>query len=356
MRTPGTAMRSGVALAAVLLLGSRLGFGRQRGGDRERNGLRVENPIRYRNLAIYVVRGEQIDSRPFLTLEEGLRTKTVVLREHGSGSGEDRARVNELEIENRSDQWLFLQAGDVIEGGKQDRTIGVDVTIPPNSAARPIAAFCVEHGRWTPKRAGDMAFQASPAIAGSNALKKSIQKEKSQPEVWAQVAREELRAAAAVSVTGAAIPLSGTGTYSAIVDQKTIREERSRYVESLLPGIQKARDAVGLVVAINGRITAADVYGSPALLQKLARKLLDSYALEAVLSSREKGASASPPKREAARSFLLEAADAPGKDEEVADSVHRTTRDSKDATLFEYTETDSATGSRRLLHKNVVKN
>ena len=38
-------------------------------------------------------------------------------------AGRDQAEVNALEIENRSDQWLFLQAGDIVKGGKQDRTI-----------------------------------------------------------------------------------------------------------------------------------------------------------------------------------------------------------------------------------------
>ena len=90
-------------------------------------GLRLEGPFESRNLAVYAVRGPQTDNRRYVTLDEGMRAGTAVLRERGAGSGQDRAQVNELEIENKSGEWLFLQAGDVISGGKQDRTIAIDV-------------------------------------------------------------------------------------------------------------------------------------------------------------------------------------------------------------------------------------
>jgi hypothetical protein len=360
------------ASVALVLVGLLVGFqaviaqSAQKGATA--SGVKVEGPLVNQNLAIYVVRGKATDGRKYITLDEALRTKTVVLREQGTGSGQDRAQVNELEIQNKSDQWLYIQAGDVIQGGKQDRTIGTDVAIPPHSKPQPISAFCVEHGRWTPK-SGGMAFESNTALLGSSKLKKSIQGEKNQSAVWAEVAaqetraRESLQANPNVSARAQANPnvsaraLSTTGTYNAIVQNSEIRAERADYVNSLIPQLEKRSDLVGIVVAINGELTAADVYASSALFQKLARKLVESYALEALLARRQQGASsAAAPSKEAALSFLTDVSRASGKDEKVGDSLHRTTRETQGAVLYEYSESDaSAPGQTRVLHRSYVR-
>ncbi len=323
------------------------------------SAVRVEGPLVNQNLAIYVVRGKATDSRKYITLNEAMREKTVVLREQGTGSGQDRSQVNELEIQNKSDQWLYIQAGDVIQGGKQDRTIGTDVAIPPHSKPQPISAFCVEHGRWTPK-SGSMAFESNTALLGSSKMKKSIQGDKNQSAVWAEVAAQEVKARESLNANpniSAQASLSTTGTYNAIVQNSEIRGERADYVNALLPQLEKRSDAVGIVVAINGELTAADVYASSALFQNLVRKLVESYALEALLARKQAGASAAPaPPKQAAVSFLTEVSQAAGKDEKVGDSLHRTTRESEGAVSYEYTDVDAGSQETgKLLHKNIVK-
>lgn len=350
------------ASVALVLIGLLFGFqsviaqSAQKGSA---SRARVEGPIVNQNLAIYVVRGKATDSRKYITLNEAMREKTVVLREQGAGSGQDRSQVNELEIQNKSDQWLYIQAGDVIQGGKQDRTIGTDVAIPPHSKPQPISAFCVEHGRWTSK-SGGMAFESNTALLGSSKMKKSIQGEKNQSAVWAEVAAQEVKARESLNANpnvSAQAALSTTGTYNAIVQNSEIRGERADYVNALLPQLEKRSDAVGIVVAINGELTAADVYASSALFQKLARKLVESYALEALLARKQAGASApSAPSKQAAVSFVTEVSQATGKDEKVGDSLHRTTRETQGVVLYEYTDSDKdSEGTGKLLHKNIVK-
>lgn len=323
------------------------------------DGLRVDGPYAHKNLAVYVVSGGTEDARRFITLGEGLKSKTVKLRERGAG-----AAVNELEIENASDEWLYLQAGDVIIGGKQDRTIGIDVAIPPHSSPQPIAAFCVEHGRWTPRSgassgASGVAFTDNAAIAGSNAMKISIQDHADQSKVWAEVAADEKRAAAKIAVASPSAPVasfSSTGTYGAIVAQKDLVAGRAEYVKSLLGVIDKKKNAVGIVVAIDGRIQSADVYGSSALFHKLARKLLDSYAQEALLSSGSSDTAAAPSVDDA-RSFLRSsAAGAPEKSEKVAESTTRTTIRKQETVVFEYTSREKKDGAKTLLHRNYIRN
>ena len=183
--------------------------------------------------------------------------------------------------------------------------------------------------------------------------------------MWAEVAREEKRAAAKVtggaeSAKPAAGFFSSTGTYDGIVSNPAIGASRAAYVDALLPTIEKSRDALGIVVAIDGKIQAADVYGSTALFQALARKVLDSYAQQASLSSSPSGAAATkaPPSVEEARSFLRSSANRSGTSEQVAPATTRTTIRTDQTVVFEYTSEDgsSAAAKTTLLHRNVIRN
>ena len=59
------------------------------------------------------------------------------------GGGE----VNTLMVINTSDKPLYLMPGEVIYGGKQNRTIGEELVIQPSDKPTPIDAYCVEQGR-----------------------------------------------------------------------------------------------------------------------------------------------------------------------------------------------------------------
>src|SRR6266704_3518631 len=124
---------------------------------------RLIEPITYENISIFpVVSSSSQDTTPFLTLEEGLSTGDVVVREQGSeGLARSRdgrpvyipqppgASVNQLVLINRSKRPLLLLAGELVSGGKQDRIIGKDRLVPVGSKPLPLDVFCVEHGRWS---------------------------------------------------------------------------------------------------------------------------------------------------------------------------------------------------------------
>ncbi len=319
----------------------------------------IEGPFTHENLSIYVVRGTSTDARAYVTLDQGLSDRTVTVHEKGGGTGQDQAAVNSLEIENKSDKWLFLQAGDIVKGGKQDRTITTDVLLAPRSKPQAIDAFCVEQGRWTPSKDG-LAFKANPGIVAGTSLKRAIQSEKNQSRVWQEVAKAEERAVTVARAAGAAMPqsaaLSTTGTYNAIAEHRALSGGRGAYVTALLPSLRKYTDAIGLAVAINGRMTAADVYASPALFSALSGKLLESYALEAVLT-RDGRPVAAPPAKQQVTAFLASAAAPRAATETVGQSMHRSTRESGDAVMYEYAHVTSATSSTRrvVLHKSYLK-
>ena len=96
--------------------------------------------------------------------------------------------VNELAIRNLSNQDIYVQAGDIVRGGDQDRMISVDFIVPPKSGRMPIAAFCVESGRWSKR--GNEEQQLSAALTTqlhrriSNSLPNGSN---SQEAVWKNV-------------------------------------------------------------------------------------------------------------------------------------------------------------------------
>src|SRR5262249_18624933 len=137
-----------VVLLTVGIATSVLINGQRRNGSRnvrERiptaNQYLVSGPFTHRNLSIFLIHGPNQVTGDFLTLQEALEQKKVVVFETKD--------VNELAIQNLSNQDVYVQAGDIVKGGQQDRMIGVDLIVPPKSARLPIAAFCVEHGRWS---------------------------------------------------------------------------------------------------------------------------------------------------------------------------------------------------------------
>ena len=323
----------------------------------------IEGPFTHDNLAVYVIRGAANDRRAYITLDQGLAARSVEVREKGAAEGRDQSTVNSVEVENKSDKWLFLHAGDIVKGGKQDRTIMTDVLLAPHSKPQAIEAFCVERGRWTPAQDG-LAFKANPGIVAGTSLKRSIQSEKNQQRVWQEVARTETRAATVAvaglaEAPGAAVAspqaLSRTGTYNAIAENTAVNGGRTAYVNALLSSIRRHKDAVGLAVAINGRITAADVYTSPGLFEALSTKLLESYALEALLT-RERAQPAAPPSKPQVTTFLANAALPSGSTEAVGGSMRRTTRENDDAVMYEYAH--AATPEARdaaVLHRSYLK-
>ena len=76
-----------------------------------------------------------------LVLDEAMAKRQVKIREIAEGS------VNSLTFVNQADHPVFVMAGEVIIGGKQDRIIGRN-TIIPAKTTQDVPVFCVEHGRW----------------------------------------------------------------------------------------------------------------------------------------------------------------------------------------------------------------
>ncbi len=118
---------------------------------------RVSGPFVHDNLAIYLVHGTAEPGPVPLTLQEALAKGSVRVHETGS--------VNQLDIENLAGEEVFVQSGDIVKGGQQDRVLMVSLLLPPRSGRVAIASFCVEQGRWSARGKEDVKTFASAASA-----------------------------------------------------------------------------------------------------------------------------------------------------------------------------------------------
>src|SRR5262245_53340833 len=135
---------------------------------------RVSGPIVHENLAVYFIRGMSAPGKVPLTLEEAMARRVVQVRETGN--------VNQLEIENLGNDEVFIQSGDIVKGGQQDRTLMVSLVLPPKSGRVAIASFCVEQGRWSARGREDIKnFATSSASVPSRELKLAMKAPKPAP-------------------------------------------------------------------------------------------------------------------------------------------------------------------------------
>ncbi len=274
-------------------------------------------PIRHGNLTVFpVVSAKNYPTGEFLTLDEGLRSGEVIVTEAGSVQGlirrhptpgirHDGAEVNRLVLVNNSKRPLLLLAGEIVTGGKQDRVIGKDRIVPAESDPVDLSVFCVEPGRWV---ASSDHFGASEAMYGNNvggsvkhapmammaqpSVRGKAMADKDQGAVWAEVQKQQAAETVEVSsaAPGVATQLAQTSSYARVMENEEVKKQVDAVAKPIEQNYQnlirqlRDRNAVGVVVAVNGRIIWADVFASTDLLGKYWPKLVRSYASEAVVT------------------------------------------------------------------------
>jgi hypothetical protein len=263
-----------VAVPAILLLGCQpnvpdvIEASPEAHLRRGETDLRITGPYAHENLAVYLIHSDEPDNREFITLDEGFEKEWVELSE------KQQEQVSELQIENKSDKPLFLQEGDRLRGGKQDRIISISMVVPARSGKMKVPAFCVEQGRWS---RGDLgtAFGATdnPALA-SQAVRYASKVAGDQGRVWQEVAEEK----ATLEDRGV---LNNTSSLNEAFDSEEMKKISAEYERQLGGVFAKHPDAVGVAFVLNGKVLEVDIYPGNDLLKKISPRLLRSYAIQA---------------------------------------------------------------------------
>ena len=323
---------------------------------------RVSGPHAHENLAVYFIHGTSAPGPVPLTLQEALDKGSVRVLETGE--------VNELKIENVGEEDVFIQSGDIVKGGKQDRVLRMSFVLPPKSGAVPIAAFCVEAGRWSargsenvaafmsaaeamPSREAKLAMRAPRAPAASPAASNAANRSGADPvhsrqqEIWASVAATQSKLSEQLE-TAVASPRSATSLQLSLENEK-LKEARAGYMSALDGSAAKKDDIVGYVIAVNGSVASADVYPSNALFRKMWPKLLAAAVTEAI--GARGGTPADAPSVDTVDRFLAAAESGNAQEEVVNDLTRQEVRDAEKALFVEARRGDGAWVHRNYLAK-----
>ena len=304
---------------------------------------RVSAPYTYKNLTIFLIHGADLSrNRDLITLEEAMEMKVFKVYET-----ED---VNELMVENISpDHDVFIQSGDIVKGGKQDRVLAVSIVIPRMSGRISIEAFCVESDRWEGR--GDESrkeFSSSAERIVSKELKVATNgtasdsgsgnggvdgaSRGSQSQVWAEVANAQKNMSANMTVD--VTVNSSASSLQLSLENKKLKKATEDFAKQFADMAKGKKDVIGYAFAINGKINSADIYLSHHLFAKLWPKMLKAAVVEAI-SLADKPKAATQPTAGDINSFLADADRGIKKERQTIAKSKVVTRASKNEVVYE---------------------
>lgn len=304
---------------------------------------RISAPYTYKNLTIFLIHGKDSTSKKnIITLQEAMKLKIFKVYE--------TSEVNELVVENISPRYdVFIQSGDIVKGGKQDRVLAISIIVPAKSGRVSIEAFCVESGRWEKRKGEDVQqFSSSEERIVSKDLKVAANGQRSQQEVWKNVAEAQKKL---TKNTGVDVTANGSSTSLQLaLENSKVAATTEEYVAKLSGLLRGKTDVIGYAFAINGEINSADIYVSNHLFNKLWPRMLKAAAVEAVAEGNRSTANAPAPKPAAIEGFLNEAGKGEVKQRTTSGKSKVITRESDGNAVYEARDKADA-----VIHRNFIK-
>jgi hypothetical protein len=229
----------------------------------------------YRNLAVFPLLAGYAVRLDYITLDEALAgdlMEVVELSEEGT--------VPELRVVNKSPKMVLILDGEELVGAKQNRIVNTTILIQGESTTV-IPVSCVEQGRWAyeSSRFHSKGRLMSAQLRGLKAeqVHRSIRTSDSfrsdQSKIWDEISSKASRMEAE----------SSTMAMSEMYEKK--RSSLADYVDHF----RLVEMQVGAVFSINGKVVGLDSFGKPETLARVFKKLVESYALDAIDWSEQEG-------------------------------------------------------------------
>jgi hypothetical protein len=242
--------------------------------------LTIGEAVSYKNLQVFPLYANLPATDPScISLAEALKNNNAVVKETSS--------VNQLEIDNLSDEYIFILAGDIVKGGRQDRTMGNDVIIGPREKNVPLESYCVESGRWQQRGEEESEhFSATTKTLASKELKMASRYEKDQSKVWQKVSEEQEKLNNNLrKVKGDNVDVKSTESGSSLqltLENKELEDYVKEFSDSLGRLNQLPENTIGFAYAINGELYGIELFHDNMLFKNLRQKLFDAIIVEAI--------------------------------------------------------------------------
>lgn len=242
----------------------------------------IGEPRSHKGLSIFpLLVAEPTKQGMFATLDPSVSSGKLSVSEWGTGS------VPKLRVVNRSHAKVFIMAGEIMTGAKQDRMSAHDVILDSIATAVALPVYCVEQGRW----ANSSSQFSSGRTAGTKKLRRSAVNKEAQGKIWNDVAEKSHQSGVE----------SATGTMQAVYHHPRIRDLISDYTQVMGDLPKQVHGMIGFVAVVNGEMSSADLFRDPSLFESLWHKLLKASATDA---ETHKGTSMGIPSKEEVGRFL----------------------------------------------------
>jgi hypothetical protein len=226
-------------------------------------------PVEFNGLAIAPIYRTQSQSPlSYLTLDTAFEQSDIEITET-SDSGD----VPELSFANKAQTPVLLLDGEELIGAKQNRVVNLTILVPASSTII-IPVSCVESGRWNyssgnfdrSDRAHFARGRAKKMASVSRSLRQSGSRRSDQGEVWSEIDRKFAA-------------LDFQSDTSAMAD---MYEDAAPTLDGYVDEFQPGDNQVGAFYFVHGRFIGMDVFDQPTTFAALNRKLVKSYAIDAL--------------------------------------------------------------------------
>jgi hypothetical protein len=212
----------------------------------------------------------------YVTLDEALSANTLEFTEIT-----DAARVSAIKVVNHADRQVFLMAGELLAGCKQDRMINASMMLPAGRDLQ-IPVSCVEAGRWSHRsRKFSSAGSSSHGFLRMMLSRQMAEHYKTrgrpgsdQATIWKEIARK----------------MASMGSRSPSGALQELYKDYAGRLAEIVEILSPPSECHGAAFVIHGRMTAADLFDKPSTLAKLWSKLVRSYALESLETRKDEPA------------------------------------------------------------------
>jgi len=301
----------------------------------------------FKNLHLFLIGGkEEITNKNYVILSIALEKKEVTMIETSD--------VNELSVNNTGKNYVFIHSGDIVKGGRQDRTLAHDVIVPPDGKDVPLASFCVEASRWAQR--GDESvgnFSKNSDILSSRKLKVASKGNANQSQVWDEVSKQQSKLNENISyMADKSVDVTENESATSLqlsLENKELDSIRNAYKEEFAAMLKDNPEAIGFAYAINGEVYGIELYNNKKLFNDLWEKLLDASIVESV-SEMKKGSIFDPAKAEDVYVLMSKALKGKKEEKEINSETHLYTLEFEDAMLF--TTVDKQLN--KWVHKNYI--
>jgi hypothetical protein len=228
--------------------------------------IQVHSFNKHKRLSVLQFSSDAVNTFDYISGPTAINKNLIEVREVSiTGS------VNNLELMNLSDKYVFFMDGDILVGAKQNRVLNTSVFVAPNSRIN-LPVSCIEQGRW---RSISEKFKPSDYVSPDRIrakklrsvtknLNKGLGHFADQSEVWYDVNRFSLE----------------LKSFSESGDLNDIMNKKRETIDSFISQFPLNKDSNGLVIFTDKTPLSIDIFNRTDIYQEYFPKRIRSAATE----------------------------------------------------------------------------